>query len=120
MKLLLYRLPNILAPSHSSEPGCQDYNATQTLFNIVLMHIPSNHDLPDVCNKSGGGDASPKVAMAVFLAPYAVCPPLWTIFTRELCSWTHFSLAEILVLVGGAIPPAPAVPASTRISAKLR
>ena len=29
-------------------------------------------------------------------------------------------LPEILVLVGGAMPPAPAVPASTRISARLR
>ena len=34
--------------------------------------------------------------------------------TRELCSWTRFILAEILVLAGGAIPPAPEVPASTR------
>ena len=39
---------------------------------------------------------------------------------RELCPWTRFSLVEILVLVGGAIPPAPAVPASTRISARLK
>ena len=30
------------------------------------------------------------------------------------------SVAEILVLVGGAIPPAPAGPASTRISARLK
>ena len=37
----------------------------------------------------------------------------------ELCPWTRFSLAEILVLVGDAIPPAP-VPASTRISAGLK
>ena len=29
----------------------------------------------------------------------------------------HISSAEIVLLVGGAIPPAPAVPASTRISA---
>ena len=29
-------------------------------------------------------------------------------------------LAEILVLVGGAIPPAPAMPDSTRISARLK
>ena len=41
-------------------------------------------------------------------------------FTRELCPWTHFSLAEILVLVGGAILPAPVLPASTRISARLK
>ena len=41
------------------------------------------------------------------------------IFTRELCSLTRFSLAEILELVGGAILPAAAVPASTRISARL-
>ena len=40
--------------------------------------------------------------------------------TGELCSWTHFILAEILVPVGGAIPSAPAVPASTRISAGLK
>ena len=36
----------------------------------------------------------------------------------ELCSWTRFSLAEILLLAGGAILPKPAVPASTRISAR--
>ena len=34
--------------------------------------------------------------------------------------WTRVSLAEILVLVGGAIPTAPAVPASTKISAMLK
>ena len=33
---------------------------------------------------------------------------------------SHFILAEILVLAGGAIPPAPAVPAITRISARLK
>ena len=38
-------------------------------------------------------------------------------FTGELCSRTRFSLAEILVMVGGAIIPAPAVPASAMISA---
>ena len=42
------------------------------------------------------------------------------IFAGELCSCTHFILAEILVLAGGVIPPAPAVPASTRISARLK
>ena len=31
-----------------------------------------------------------------------------------------FKIAEILVLVGDAIPPAPAVPASTGISARLK
>ena len=31
----------------------------------------------------------------------------------------HFSLAKTLVLVGGVIPPAPAVPASIRISARM-
>ena len=41
-------------------------------------------------------------------------------FTRELCfPRTRFSLADALVLVGGAIPPVPAVPASTRISTGL-
>ena len=40
-------------------------------------------------------------------------------FTRELCPWTRFSLAEILVLDDGAILPAPAVPASSRISARV-
>ena len=37
--------------------------------------------------------------------------------TGELCSWAHFILAKILVLAGGVILSAPAVPASTRISA---
>ena len=32
----------------------------------------------------------------------------------------HPSIAEILVLVGGAIPPAPVVSASTRISVRLK
>ena len=40
--------------------------------------------------------------------------------TGELCSPTCFRLAGILVLVGGAILPAQAVTASTRISARLR
>ena len=46
-----------------------------------------------------------------------------TTFTRELCCLKHFSLAEILVMAGGAIdtiPPAPVVPARTRISARLK
>ena len=43
-----------------------------------------------------------------------------SILTGELCPWTHFSLAEFLVLVGGAIPPAPVVPTSTRISARMK
>ena len=42
------------------------------------------------------------------------------ILTGELCSRTCLSLAEILVLVGGAILPAPAVPASTLITAGLK
>ena len=41
-------------------------------------------------------------------------------FTGETCPRTHFILAEILVLAGGAILPAPAVPASTMISARLQ
>ena len=42
------------------------------------------------------------------------------ILTGELCPQTRFRLAEILVLAGGAILSAPAVPASTRISARLK
>ena len=30
-------------------------------------------------------------------------------FTAELCSWTRFSPADILVLASGAIPPTPAI-----------
>ena len=41
-------------------------------------------------------------------------------FTGETCPRTHFILAEILVLVGGTIPPVPAVLASTRIAARLK
>ena len=40
-------------------------------------------------------------------------------FTGETCPCIRFSLAKILVLVGGAIPPAPVLPASIRISAWL-
>ena len=43
-----------------------------------------------------------------------------TILTRQPCPWTRFSLAKIIVLVGSAIPPAPAVPASTGISLRLK
>ena len=42
------------------------------------------------------------------------------VFTRELCPWTRFSQAEFLVLAGVAISPAPALPASTGISARLK
>ena len=42
------------------------------------------------------------------------------IFTGELCSWTYFTLAEILVLAGNAGAGGMAPPASTRISARLR
>ena len=42
------------------------------------------------------------------------------IVTRELCSCTSFSQAEILVMVGGAILPAPAVPVSTIIFARMK
>ena len=41
-------------------------------------------------------------------------------FTGELCSWTHFSLADILVLAGTARASRIAPPASTRISARLK
>ena len=34
--------------------------------------------------------------------------------------WTHLILEEIIILVGGAIPPAPAVAASTRMSARMK
>ena len=47
-------------------------------------------------------------------------PPHYTTFTRETCFGTHFIQAEILLLSGSAILPAPAVPASTRISAWLK
>ena len=40
--------------------------------------------------------------------------------TAETCPCTYFISAEILVLAGGTIPPAPAVPASTRISVRLK
>ena len=40
--------------------------------------------------------------------------------SAEPCPCTRFSLAEILVLAGGVIPPAPAVPTSTKISARLK
>ena len=40
--------------------------------------------------------------------------------TRFFCPWTRFFLVGIPVLVGGAIPPAPAVPISTHISARLK
>ena len=43
-----------------------------------------------------------------------------SIFTGELCLCTRLSLAEIIVLAGGAIPPARAVPASTRIFARMK
>ena len=52
----------------------------------------------------------------LFLGP----PAESLVFTGELFSWTNFVLAEILVLAGGAILPSPVVPASTRISAKLK
>ena len=42
-----------------------------------------------------------------------------TVLTRESGLWTY-PIIEILVLIGGAIPPVPALPASTRISAMLK
>ena len=42
------------------------------------------------------------------------------VFTGELCSRSCFILAGILVLVGGAIPPTLALPASTRTVARLK
>ena len=39
---------------------------------------------------------------------------------NTLCSCTLGSLAQILLLAGGVIPPAPPVPASTRISDRLK
>ena len=43
-----------------------------------------------------------------------------TAFTRELCSWTRFSLAEILVVAGTAGAGGMAPPTSTRISARMK
>ena len=42
------------------------------------------------------------------------------ILTGELCSWTRFSLAEILVLSGTAGAGVMAPPISTRISVRLK
>ena len=40
---------------------------------------------------------------------------------RMNCAPEHvFILSEIILLVGGAVPPAPVVPTSTRISARLK
>ena len=39
---------------------------------------------------------------------------------KQVSLETCFSRAEILELIDGSIPPAPAVPASTRVSAKLK
>ena len=50
--------------------------------------------------------------------PYHPTPK--TMCTAEPWPWTHFSHAEILALARGVIPPAPAVPASTRIPASLK
>ena len=41
-------------------------------------------------------------------------------FMGELCSLTHCSLADILVLADGTILPAPVMPSSTRILARLK
>ena len=41
-------------------------------------------------------------------------------FMGETCPWTHLILAEIMVLAGGVVPPAPPVPASTRVYARLK
>ena len=72
----------------------------------------------------------------ISLMDKVLSPPPLRLWIR--CSLTHPSLmdnalphppshpapslnqAEILVLAGGSIPPAPAVPASTRISATLK
>ena len=55
------------------------------------------------------------VGVASLLPPMRSCA-----CSRVTCVPEHVSaLAEILVLVGGAIPPAPAVPASTMISTRL-
>ena len=43
----------------------------------------------------------------------------FTAHTGELSPRMSFSLADILVLAGGVILPVPAVPARSRISAKL-
>ena len=52
--------------------------------------------------------------------PAAFIPVTCFILAGELCSPTHFILAEILELTGGAIPPASAVPASTRVSPRMK
>ena len=41
-------------------------------------------------------------------------------FAGEIWFRTRYSLADILMLAGGAIPPAPALLASTRMSARLK
>ena len=49
-------------------------------------------------------------------------PKTWLLLRVSLLGYHSLAslLAEIPVLVGGAILPAPAVPASTRISARLK
>ena len=58
-----------------------------------------------------------KLSFAPRPGTWGLCLPM---FTGEMCPGTRFILAGILVLVGGAVLPAPAVPASIRISAGLK
>ena len=84
---------------------------------------PSLPSSPSVL--AGAGDAKlcePRTMAAIREIPTL---PWFTevgeiLFTGETCPSTYFSLPEILVLAGGAILPAAAVPASTRISARMK
>ena len=53
-----------------------------------------------------------KVSLLLFSALYAKCTFKSTPVLIIICLRTRFSLAETLVLAGGAIPPAPALPVS--------
>ena len=94
--------PSLLAP----------HPAFQLLRRWLLAHPDSR-----CLSKTRGSGPYRRLSISLFTRghDYAV-----RVHARVNCVPEHVSLAEILVLAGGAILPAPAVPASTGMSARLK
>ena len=100
--------PALPAPQNE-EVGVVHLNPS-TLYTTVVRRVGSGTRAANHLPASQVQVLGPRmIKEAMFGKPASV----------KLCLRTRFTLVDILVLDGGVIPPAPAVPASTRISARL-
>ena len=89
-----------------------------TVWGSILQNTPAHITLGGLGIPTQS-NAPPHPCSAPSCPSPAICPRTCTVYSRVICHG-HIQPSRIPVLVGGAIPLGPAVPASTRISARLQ